>query len=60
MEMLSLTLDLALGKEAPNLPIIVTYDKSLRMVIFLPKPEPVDYQDLQNFYRLKKLALQSA
>lgn len=60
MEMLSITLELALGKEAPNLPIIATYDKVLRMVIFLPKPEPVDYRELLKLYRLKKLALHSA
>ncbi|NQT22012.1 MAG: hypothetical protein HQ579_01085, partial [Candidatus Omnitrophica bacterium] len=60
MSMLSIALELALGKEAPNLPIIATYDKTLRMVIFLPKAVPVDYQELQKRYRLKKLALHSA
>jgi len=54
------TLELALGKDAPNIPIIAAYDKALRTVLFLPKPERLDYDKLLNLYRLKLLALASA
>jgi len=60
MEMLAITLELALGKEAPNLPIVASYDKTLRIVIFLPEVKRVNYQELERRYRLKKLALHSA
>ncbi|MFH1552889.1 MAG: hypothetical protein ABID83_04545 [Candidatus Omnitrophota bacterium] len=60
VEMLSIALELATGKDAPDLPLIVEYDEDLRVVVFLPKIEPVDYEKLKEHYNMRKLALQSA
>ncbi|GEM_PF-3042138 len=67
MTMFYIMLELALGKEAPNLPddfpIAVRYtgnDKQNRMVYFIPKAEEMKYQDLERYYNAKALALHSA
>ena len=59
--LVTLALELAAGKAEPNLPIIKSYDEKLRTVILLlPKPEPVEYGELQDGYRRKIVALQAA
>jgi hypothetical protein len=58
--MLSITLELASGKPAPDLPLINSYDPELRIVIFLPRAEPVNYQDLLIKYRNEMKALVAA
>ncbi|OGW76010.1 MAG: hypothetical protein A2Z72_07700 [Omnitrophica bacterium RBG_13_46_9] len=60
MEMLSITLELASGKEAPDLPIIMSYDKEARTLIFLPRAEPMNYQELQERYQREREALIAA
>jgi hypothetical protein len=60
MEMLCMALELAVGKEPPQLPIIASYDKELRTVIFLPKVEPADYEEIRRFYNAARTALQAA
>ncbi len=60
MTMLSITLDLALGKEPPQLPIIVSYDKNQRLVLFLPKAELLDYEAIKSHYAGERKALQAA
>ncbi|RKY40668.1 MAG: hypothetical protein DRP85_08175, partial [Candidatus Makaraimicrobium thalassicum] len=60
IKMISIALELAMGKEAPDLPLIAEYNKALRMVIFLPKAEPMEYEDLKKLYKMRKLALQAA
>jgi chromosome segregation ATPase len=57
--MLSITLELAAGNEAPNLPIVAEYDKDLRTVTFLPQPMPMEYEQLIHFYKMKLLSLRS-
>ena len=61
MKMLSITLELASGKQAPDLSIIKkgSYNKDLRKVIFLPEAKPIEYKDLLEVYRMKRLARQS-
>ena len=59
-QMLYMTLELAAGKEPPQLPIIASYDKKMRIVIFLPKAEPIDYEVLKNTYVAEKTALSAA
>jgi hypothetical protein len=58
--LLYMTLELAAGKEPPQMPMIVSYDKKLRIVMFLPKAEPKDYDTLKNSYAAEKTALQAA
>ena len=48
MEMLSITLELAVGKTLPKLPLIFSYDEVLRIVIFMPKAEVIDYEVLKS------------
>ncbi|MCM8761452.1 MAG: hypothetical protein NC933_04920 [Candidatus Omnitrophica bacterium] len=60
MEMLCLALELAAGKEPPKLPLIASYDKVKRLVVFLPKAEPVDYEKLKDIYKAQAKALQAA
>ena len=59
--MLYMTLELASGKEPPNIPTIVSvsYDREKRLVIYLPKAEPRDYQKLKEIYKAEAVALQS-
>jgi hypothetical protein len=58
--LLYMTLELAAGKEPPQSPIIVSYDKKLRILILLPKADPIDYEVLKNTYAAEKVALQAA
>ena len=61
--MLSITLELAIGKkpqELSQLPIIKSYDPETRVVIFLPKVEPVKYNDLKKEYEAEAKALEAA
>jgi uncharacterized protein YjiS (DUF1127 family) len=58
--LLYLTLDLAAGKEPPQTPMIASYDRKKRIVIFLPRAEPMDYELLKNKYTAEKIALQAA
>ncbi|MGB3114568.1 MAG: hypothetical protein WBC00_08145, partial [Candidatus Omnitrophota bacterium] len=61
-EMLTIALDLAIGKRRPTSRewLNINYDATSRMVLFLPKAEPVKYDDLQKRYRHKVLALKAA
>ncbi len=58
--MLSMALELATGKKAPDLSIIREYDETLRLVVFLPAAEPVDYDKLKDLYRTQQAALVAA
>ncbi|OGW93136.1 MAG: hypothetical protein A3I73_01420 [Omnitrophica bacterium RIFCSPLOWO2_02_FULL_45_16] len=58
--LLYMTLELAAGKEPPQSPIIVSYDKKLRILILLPKADPIDYEVLKNTYAAEKTALSAA
>jgi len=60
MKMLSIMLELATGKEPPQLPIIVYYDKTLRIVVFLPKVSLMDYERLKDKYEAEEIALRKA
>jgi hypothetical protein len=60
IEMLSIALELAAGKEPPRIPMIVSYDSRMRMVIFLPRAAPIDYETLKKAYEADKRALASA
>jgi len=60
MTMLSLSLELALGKDQPDLPIIDNYDKKSRMVIFLPQVRPMDIRQIRKLYNASLKALQAA
>jgi len=66
MEMFSIALELATGKEAPELfevrycSIEVSYDRDKKMVIFLPYARQIDYNKLPEEYRAKLKALRSA
>jgi galactokinase/mevalonate kinase-like predicted kinase/radical SAM superfamily enzyme YgiQ (UPF0313 family) len=59
-DILMLTVWLASGKEPPKLPMIVSYDKNLRLVIFMPKAEPMDYEKLKSTYMAERAALAAA
>lgn len=59
-QMLYIALGLATGKEPPQLPTVVSYDKKMRVIVFLPKAEPKDYEDLKNTYAAEKAALSAA
>jgi galactokinase/mevalonate kinase-like predicted kinase/radical SAM superfamily enzyme YgiQ (UPF0313 family) len=60
LKMLSIALDLASGKEPPQMPLILSYDRKLRIVTFLPKAEPADYEALRNRYKAEQEALSAA
>jgi len=60
MEMLSITLQLAVGKTPPNTPLIFSYDEVRRIVIFMPKPEAVDYRVLEDANKGRVAALRAA
>jgi len=60
VEMLSIALELSLGKEPPNNPLKISYDQETRIVIFMPKPEPVDFKELKMRYDAEKQAIVSA
>ena len=60
IRMLSIVMELAVGRDIPDIPMIVSYDRDSRTVIFLPKAEPLKYEQLRDFYLFKKEALKSA
>jgi hypothetical protein len=60
MDMLLLALELASGKKTPALPIVKEYDELLRLVVFLPEAEPMDYDKLREIYRSQQAALVAA
>ncbi|MDO8535730.1 MAG: hypothetical protein Q7S30_01785, partial [Candidatus Omnitrophota bacterium] len=59
-QLLYMTFELAQGIEPPQLPVRASYDRKMRIVIFLPKAEPVDYETLKNTYAAEKIALSAA
>jgi starch phosphorylase len=60
VEMLCIALELASGKEPPHTPLIINYDKGRRIVVFLPKAEPVDFGKAKSIYDAQKTALAAA
>ena len=50
IKMLLLSLELASGKNISRDNLILTYDPKLRRVLFLPKPDPVNYNQLKEQY----------
>lgn len=61
IKLLYITLELAAGKEKPEIPLIFDYDNKRRVVILLPRAEPKDYQrELLDIYRGREKALQAA
>ncbi len=46
MELLALTLEVATGKEPPQTPLVVSYDKATRLLILLPSATIIDYDRL--------------
>jgi hypothetical protein len=58
--MLCIALELAAGKEPPNTPLIVGYEKERRIVVFLPKAKPIDYEKAKRAYDAEKTALAAA
>ncbi len=60
MEMLLIALELAVGKGDPVSPIIADLDRVRRIVIFRPKAEPLDIQELQKRYESQVSALKAA
>ena len=60
LEMLTLTLELASGKDAPKVSLIQSYDKAKRIVILFPKAEALDYQKLREEYKMRREFLQAA
>lgn len=60
MEMLAMAMELAAGREPPQSPIIINYDRKLRTVVFLPKAEPIDFDEYLERNKAEVRALQSA
>jgi len=60
--MLTVVIELAMGKGAPDIPIIVrgSYDKIKRTVVLLPKPRIMDYGELMKLYKAEKYAIRTA
>ncbi|MFH1305490.1 MAG: hypothetical protein ABIH74_03720, partial [Candidatus Omnitrophota bacterium] len=57
-EMLTLTLELAAGREAPaNSALVVFYDKLKREVVFMPRAVPENYEDLRARNMRRKRAI---
>ncbi len=59
-ELLYMTLEIAAGKEPPETPTVISYDKKMRILILLPKATLVDYEKLKNAYKSEAAALQAA
>ena len=59
MSMLLITLELAAGKEPPHIPGL-SYNPELRIATFLPEPELIDYNMLENTYAGERKALAAA
>ena len=47
IRMLSIVMDLAMEQDLPNFAIRAPYDENSRTVIFLPKVEPLEYEQLR-------------
>ncbi|MCX5667272.1 MAG: hypothetical protein NTY34_03045, partial [Candidatus Omnitrophica bacterium] len=62
LEMLSVALDIAAGKDPPNIPMVKldSYDKALRFIMLIPKAEPKDYGELNRNYYARRTALAAA
>lgn len=60
MEMLSIALELAAGKDRPSQPLIFSYDKDRRILVFLPKPKVVDSEAFAGRCLAEKKALEAA
>ncbi len=58
--LLYMTLELAAGKEPPQTPVITSYDKENRIIFFLPKVEPIEYEALRKAYNAEVKALTAA
>jgi len=59
IDMLLIALELAADKEPPHAPMVAMYNRSLRVVVFLPGAEPEDYDVMEREYRSEALALRS-
>jgi len=60
IEMFDIALELSLGKEPPKNPLIFLYNPETRMVIFLPRAEPIDFKELKNRYEAERQAIIAA
>ena len=58
--LLYITIEVAAGKEPPQSPIVVSYDKKMRILMLLPKADPMDYETLKSNYAAERAALQAA
>ena len=59
-KMLSIALELATGKIAPDMDIIGKYNPELRKVMFLPRMDVMEYTELKQHYKAKRKALIAA
>lgn len=60
LEILSLVLEISTGKEPPNMPLVISYDKKTRVLILLPSAKVADYQKLMDINKGRIKALQAA
>jgi hypothetical protein len=60
IELISIAIELSLDKVPPKTPIIVSYDRRLRVVILLPRANIIDYNSMKHRYDAEKTALASA
>ena len=60
IEMLSIVLEVASGKEPPKLSMVVSYNKKLRVMLLRPPVEEVNYEQLRERNKARLRALQSA
>ena len=60
VEMLSIAIGLSIGKDAPYDPLILSYDKEGRALVFLPRPELIELDELRMRYNLQKKTIISA
>ena len=60
IKMLSIALELARGKTVGGVPVIKQYMPLIRTVIFMPRSEPVDYEDIKRIRDNYLYALRSA
>lgn len=60
MEIISIALDLAVGKEPPQIPMVLSYDRALRIIVLLPKARIIDYEVLKDLNSARIAALVAA
>jgi hypothetical protein len=60
MELLCLTLEVAAGKEPPNTPLVISYDRVNRILILMPSATIADYQRLRDINKGRQEALRAA